>query len=353
MSAPRKYSPRKTLIGFLFIGGLVFFPYVRAHFLPRSIEFNGQTMGTTYTVKIADTRFPDSRLRALQQDIDALLEGVNDVMSTYRPESEISRFNQSTNTQFQNVSPELVTVTRFALKTARESGGALDPTVTPLVDLWGFYRKQDQAIPGADAIAKAREDVGPALIETADVSQLRKTRPGTSLDLSAVAKGYGVDQVLELLMANHCRDVYVNIGGEIRTHGHAPGDQHWRIAVETPHPDASIGEYLYLKLRLDDCAIASSGDYRNYFKSEGRAYSHIIDPRTGYPITNGVASVSVLAPDCMAADALATALMVMGPADGLRLIERLPDTEALLITRDSEGRFSDQRSSGLAAAIIP
>ncbi|MFT5241098.1 MAG: thiamine biosynthesis lipoprotein [Candidatus Promineifilaceae bacterium] len=351
MSRKPNYSPKKTLFGLLFLGALVFYPYLRAQYLPRSVEFGGETMGTYYTVKIADSRMPKRRLRALHADTQALLTKLNTVLSTYDPDSAISRFNSSTNTTPQRVPESLITVTRHALKLSRETGGAFDPTVRPLVDLWGFYGNQDQTIPTQADIDAARRRVGAHLIQTTGNHELTKLHGAASLDLSASAKGYGVDRILQMLVAAGCANVYVDIGGEIRTRGLAPSGKTWRIAVETPLHGVALGETHYLTINLEDRAIASSGDYRNFFQANGKRYSHIIDPRSGYPVSNTVAAVSVLAPDCMHADTLATALMVMQPDAGMALIAQQTNTEALIILRDASGKFHDLRSANFNDAV--
>ncbi|MDE0838367.1 MAG: FAD:protein FMN transferase [Kiritimatiellae bacterium] len=351
MSRKPSYSPKKTLFGLLFLAVLVFYPYLRAQYLPRSVEFGGETMGTYYTVKIADSRMSKRRLRALHANTQKLLQEINADLSTYDPASVISRFNSNTNTTPQLVTESLVTVTRHALKLSRETGGAFDPTVRPLVDLWGFYNKQDQPIPAQADIDSARRSVGAHLIQTTGNDALTKSKSTASLDLSASAKGYGVDRILQMLVSADCANVYVDIGGEIRTRGKSPGGSAWRIAIETPVPGTALGESHYLTITVEDRAIASSGDYRNFFQADGKRYSHIIDPRTGYPISNTVAAVSVLAPDCMHADTLATALMVMQPDAGLALIAQHTNTEALIIMRDASGQFQDLRSPNFNAAI--
>jgi thiamine biosynthesis lipoprotein len=351
VSRKPSYSPKKTLFGLLFLGALVFYPYLRAQYLPRSVEFGGETMGTYYTVKIADSRMSKRRLRALHADTQTLLAKINTALSTYDPYSAISRFNSSTNTTPRLVPESLVTVTRHALKLSRETGGAFDPTVRPLVDLWGFYGNNDQTVPTQADIDAARRRVGAHLIQCVGSDALTKSHSAASLDLSASAKGYGVDRILETLVSAGCANVYVDIGGEIRTSGHAPSGKTWRIAIETPLPGATLGESHYLTINLEDRAIGSSGDYRNFFKADGKRYSHIIDPRSGYPISNTVAAVSVLAPDCMHADTLATALMVMEPTAGMALIAQQTNTEALIILRDASGKFHDLRSADFNAAV--
>ncbi len=280
MTAPRRpYSPRKTLFGLLFLAVLVFYPYLRAANLPRNYEFGGETMGTRYVVKVANSRVPKRHIRRLQKEVQNRLDALNRVFSTYDPTSQISRFNASTNITPISVSPELAGVTAYALKLSRQTGGAFDPTLKPLVSAWGFYYKNRKSIPPETQISQARTRTGPAYIRVPDLNKLQKTHPGLSLDLNAVAKGYAVDEVARLMQEGGCPDVYTDIGGEIKVAGTGPDGGAWRIAIEPPERGSVPGDSEYLRVALSDKSIASSGDYRNFFKDGGTYYAHILDPR--------------------------------------------------------------------------
>ncbi|MCK5849642.1 MAG: FAD:protein FMN transferase [Kiritimatiellae bacterium] len=323
--------------------------FVRTTGGPGEYEFNGQTMGTYYRVIVTGVSLSADDKIMLRNEIEALLKRVNGWMSTFEPESEISLFNACSSTNVFSISPDFAAVTMLALDVARRSEGAFDPTVAPLVDLWGFGKKGDgSVVPGRDKIAELKTQVGFAHLFVDSCGTLRKSLPHLELDLGAVAKGYGVDCVAELLRNHGYVNVLVDIGGEIVAHGVNFREQPWRVSVETPTRGAGIGASHYRILSLSDAAVATSGDYRNYFESGDNAYSHIIDPRSGYPVSNQVASVTVLADNCVTADALATALTVLGVNEGAKLLGQYPGVEAMWIIRDDDGGFSDVMSEGFS-----
>ncbi|MDA0989557.1 MAG: FAD:protein FMN transferase [Verrucomicrobia bacterium] len=347
MTTQRLYSPRKILAALIVLAVLVFWPYLRAARAPRAYAFGGDTMGTTYTVKIVDTQLSESAVRALQRDVEVLLDQLSAQMSTYDPTSEISAFNQSTGRTPFTVSANFAAVTDYALKVADHSGGAFDPTVMPLINLWGFGPNgAPRHVPSHDAISSCRAATGYRTIKVLSDITLMKLLDTASLDLNALAKGYAVDCTAAALQAAGCPNVFVEIGGEIVAAGSSGQGEPWRVSVEVPQHGAGIGEASFAILPLRNQAVATSGDYRNYFEDQGRVFSHILDPRTGYPITNGVASVTVVAKDCMTADALATALMVLGVDGAEKLLNHYPDTEAMIIERQAQESFTAWRSAG-------
>jgi FAD:protein FMN transferase len=270
----------------------------------------GTSMGTTWHVSyIAPKSGPDAE--RLQRGIEEQLERVNGSMSTYRSDSEISRFNASDTQTWFRVSGEFFHVLTTALAVGEKSGGAYDVTVAPLVNLWGFGPDGIRDTPpGADAIAEMRARVGQQNL------RLDTNKPGVmklselSLDFSSLAKGYGVDRVAQWLQEQGVVRYVVEVGGEMRLSGLSGRGDPWRIAIEKPD---SSGRSVAVMLNLTDVAVATSGDYRNYFEANGRHYSHIIDPRTGYPVAHDLVSVTVVHANCMIADAWATALTVLGP----------------------------------------
>ncbi|MEM9187467.1 MAG: FAD:protein FMN transferase [Planctomycetota bacterium] len=318
---------------------------------PGVVAIEGATMGTRYHAKVVVTTPEAFDVAGLKAAIDGRLAELNQVLSTYEPESELSRFNRSPPGEWFPVSADLAAVASFALKTAEESGGAFDPTVGPLVNLWGFGPLGRRETPPTDEeIAVARRVVGyRAVTLRADPPALKKTSQGVYLDFSAIAKGYASDDIGRLITElgdAYLRDAprgegaaplgggyMIEIGGEVATRGTKPGGGPWKIGLQ--RPDAAAGE-LSGVAELRDEALATSGDYRNFFEAGGQSYSHTIDPLTGRPVTHNLAAVTVRAATCMEADAVATALLVMGPGRGYDWAEER-GVAALLIERTENG----------------
>ena len=278
------------------------------------VGFEGQTMGTSYSVKWVDKNA--ARVQALQHRADLALVELNQQMSTYIPDSEISRFNALPGASELEVSDALAFVVAESLRISQDSGGAFDPTVGPLVNLWGFGPDgRIETAPTDAEIEAVRSRVGYANISLLENPTRLKKAGDQYLDLSAIAKGYGVDMLAELLEAQGIKNYLVEIGGELRAKGFKPEGEHWRIAIESPlTSERSIGRIINVK----DIGIATSGDYRNYFEEKGVRFSHTIDPATARPISHRLASVTVLSETCAEADALATTLMVMGDVAGFQ-----------------------------------
>lgn len=295
------------------------------------MELRGETMGTTYMVKVYGA---DGIGQDLALDIDAELRQVNDQMSTYLKSSELSRFNASESTEWFDVSSDTALVVQAALKISLATDGAFDPTVGPLVELWNFGPgKTDGGVPAEAEIAKTRRLVGYRNLEARlDPAGLKKSVSGLRVDLSAIAKGHGVDRVVKLLNSKGAQDVFVEIGGEIRTTGQKGADP-WMVGIQKP--DAATNE-IQVAHPLSGGSIATSGDYRNYFSEDGKRYSHTIDASTGRPVDHQTASVTVIADDCMQADAWATAINVLGADKGLDAA-RENDLSVLVISRDDAG----------------
>lgn len=277
----------------------------------RLSVLSGPTMGTTWSVKYTGT--PDEGVEALKGDIDAALEQVNAEMSTYRSDSNLSRFNNAEPGALMTLPADTVKVLLAALSLSEQTQGAYDVTVGPLVNLWGFGPDPDRFEPPEDGdIERALERVG---WQKLLVSEQQLLQPGgVYVDLSSIAKGFAVDKVAGLLDHHGLKSYLVEVGGELRGKGSKPYNQPWRVAVERPIPGVREVEQV---VDLKDLALATSGDYRNFFESQGRLYSHTIDPRTGYPVEHQLASVSVLHKSAMMADGLATAMTVLGPDNGM------------------------------------
>ncbi|WPL11819.1 MULTISPECIES: FAD:protein FMN transferase [Thiorhodovibrio] len=297
------------------------------------LELQGRTMGTSYSVQIAQPPADVDR-DALQQAITGELERINAEMSTYDPASDLSRFNRSKANDWFPVPSELARVVVEAQRVSRLSDGDFDVTVGRLVNLWGFGpERPPERVPTPAAIAKTLDETGYAkLAVRTDPPALRKTVPGLYVDLSAIAKGYAVDRLAEILSDRGFRDYLVEVGGELRGAGQHP-ERPWRVAIERPESSARA---VFRVVRLNNVAMATSGDYRNFFEQDGKLYSHTINPHTGRPVDHLLASVSVLDESCMRADALATALLVLGPEDGLALAEQ-QGIAAFLIERLESG----------------
>jgi thiamine biosynthesis lipoprotein len=304
---------------------------------PAASEFTGRTMGTIYSVKVAAPDLPAEAHGAIQRAIEERLDRVDRLMSTYLPDSELSRFNRHGANEPFPVAPETLEVFRIAREVSELSGGAFDVTVGPLVAAWGFGATDRIPAPPSEAeLALLRARVGFQRIEITAAGTLTKTLAGAVCDLSAIAKGYAVDQVAAALRGLGYEDFLVELGGEVRAQGRRPDGAFWRVAIERPD---SVPRGVFDVVPLRDVALATSGDYRDYYEVGGRRISHTIDPRTGHPVEHALASVSVLHSDAVRADALATALNVLGPEAGYALAER-EGLAAYFILRQEDGSFT-------------
>lgn len=304
------------------------------------VLLQGRTMGTTYNVKVVAT-IDEVEALQLQQKIDAALQQVNQEMSTYIPDSEISRFNQSTSLEPVEVSSSLARVLAESLRLGKLSEGKLDVTVGPLVNLWGFGPEQrPETVPSDEALAKTKNRIGLDNLVLVG-NKLSKKIPDLYVDLSTIAKGYGVDIVAELLEANGFHNYLVEVGGELRLKGFKHTGELWAIAIEKPIFDP-LGEHRAVQQVIipKDNAVATSGDYRNYFEADGERFSHIIDPDSGKPIHHNLVAVTVIAPSSMTADGLSTMLMVMGAKQGMDFAIK-HDLAALFIAKSEDG-FNEQ-----------
>lgn len=306
-------------------------------------------MGTYYSVKAVNPPAGVIQER-LQRGVDRVLAEVNREISTYDPESELSRFNRNPSTDWIEVSPGLLGVVAEGQRISQLSGGAFDVTVGPLVNLWGFGPEPKPArVPPEEAIAAAQARVGYQQLELrAEPPALRKARADLYVDLSALGEGYGADRVAEYLIAEGVRDFMVAVAGAIRVGGKSPRGTAWAIAIEEPTPGKRAVQRV---IQVAAGGLSTSGDYRNYFEEDGKRYSHEIDPRTGRPIEHRLAAVTLLGDTAMAADGLATALMVLGEARGVALAEA-QGLAALFIVRMGDG-FSETATSGFSPYLSP
>jgi thiamine biosynthesis lipoprotein len=307
----------------------------------------GETMGTGYSVKISG-KVRQKDLKILSRQIDAELAEVNRQMSTWDPESEISRFNHSASTAPFSCSQGFAEVVGRALELSESTGGAFDPTLQPLLNLWGFGSEGDvRRVPTEEEISKVWKTTGWRKLSVGEPATLSKTEPELSLALGAIAKGYGVDVLASLLDKAGYRNWFVEIGGEVVVRGRNPDGEPWKVGIQYPSTNP-MDERLQGIVHLKGGAVATSGDYRNYLEEGGTIYSHILDPRSGRAVRSPTASVTVVAPDCTDADGMATALFVMGAAEGLDWVEQRPGVEALFLERDGKGEIIEKFSSGFA-----
>ncbi|MCY9844423.1 FAD:protein FMN transferase [Vibrio caribbeanicus] len=311
----------------------------------EQIHLYGPTMGTTYNVKYLPQKDAPSR-EQFQREIDRLLEEVNDQMSTYRKDSELSRFNQSRSSDSFTVSSQTATVVKEAIRLNALTMGALDVTVGPLVNLWGFGPEaRPSVVPSDTELAERKAMTGIEHLKV-EGNSLQKDLPNLYVDLSTIAKGWGVDVVADYMQSQGIKNYMVEVGGEIRLKGHKREGIPWRIAIEKPDVNRRAMQEI---IEPGNMAMATSGDYRNYFEREGIRYSHIIDPRTGRPIHNKVVSVTVLDKSCMTADGLSTGLMVLGEEKGMQVAEK-ENIPVLMIVKTDDG-FKELTSSAYAAYV--
>lgn len=315
--------------------------------LRPAYRLSGATMGTTFNIEVVAP--PDIVQKDfLESQVSLVLARIEKSMSTYDPESELSRFNAQSGSDWFAVSAELCDVVAAAQGLAVLTGGAFDVTVGPLVNLWGFG--PDFTVtepPSAERVAEVMQWTGSRHLQT-DCSQpaLAKAMPALYVDLSAYAKGYGVDRVAAMLDDFGLSNYFVEIGGEIRVSGTNAKDRPWSIAIEAPNRGSRSVSRI---IELCNTAVATSGDYRNYLEHDGRYYSHIIDPRSGQPVSNGVAAITVVADSTALADALATGLMVLGPDEGLLLAEQ--QDVAVLFQLRAENGVQERMSTRFAREL--
>ncbi|NQV15282.1 FAD:protein FMN transferase [bacterium] len=316
--------------------------------LHYEFALNGSTMGTSYHVAIVGDSLDASQRSLIAASIDSVLKDFNQILSTFEIHSEISRFNRNKTAAPIKVSPELAHVVKTGLDFCEKSDGAFDITVAPIVNFFGFgFEPGEDRFPTVEEIDAWLQLTGCDKIEVGD-STLTKTDPRVSIDLSAIAKGDASDHVSNFLLGKGYYNIFVEIGGEIMTHGINKYGKAWLIGIDRPNFGGAPGADLQRVIKLSDMAVASSGDYRNYREVEGMRISHTIDPRTGAPIDHHLAAVSVISENCMKADGLATSVMVLGQEYGLEWLEAYPDAEGLLIIREADGSFKEFMTSGFS-----
>jgi len=301
---------------------LVFFLQGCSEETPSAYQFQqfGETMGTTFSVKIP--RLPEAvNQKDLQDDISGILKVINSTMSTYDSNSELSRLNKNYSTDWIEISPQMAKVLKQAIAVSELTQGAFDITIGQLVNLWGFGPDEPRKIvPDQTKLSNVTKKTGyRSLSLQINPPAIRKSISEVYIDLSALAKGFGVDQIAERLDHLGIKDYLIEIGGELRVKGSKIDGNPWRIAVEKPEEGKRAIEQV---IELRNIAVATSGDYRNFFKAHNMRFSHTIDPKTGSPVLHKLASVTVLDKSAMRADAFATAFMVMGADTAFELAEQ-------------------------------
>jgi thiamine biosynthesis lipoprotein len=303
-------------------------------------------MGTTYNVKVAGRALSDGEQARAREAVQRAFDDVVGRMSTFESDSELSRFNRHRDDEPFALSRETLAVLALAQRVSAASGGAFDVTVAPLVDAWGFGPGRMNRVVGEAEIGALEARVGwKMLVADPAAGTASKARPDLRADLSGIAKGYGVDRAARALEALAITDYVVEAGGEVRARGLNAEAIPWRIGIEQPDV---LPRRAHFVLPLHDLSMATSGDYRIFFERDGQRYCHEIDPATGRPIRHGLASVTVVAADCAYADAMATALIVMGPDKGAAFATAR-GLAAYFMVRRADGSFSDLRTPALAA----
>ena len=298
---------------------LILSPLISCQSSEKIVKLHGSTMGTQYHITLirseSTNSIPTSKIK---KQIKSLLSNINQQMSTYISDSEISKFNKYQQSDWFPVSIDFADVVLASKKVSKLSQGAFDITISPLIDLWGFGNKTQVEIPTDKQIQTTFRYIGYQLLEVRRTPPaLRKLNKNLRIDLSAIAKGFAIDKITTYLNQIGFNNTLVEIGGEIRTQGFNARGKPWRIGIESPNNnDAKVNNSLI----TSNISMATSGDYRNYFVKNNRRYSHTIKPKTGKPVNHHLASVTVLDESAMIADAYATALMVLGEEKGRTFI---------------------------------
>lgn len=298
------------------------------------LTMTGETMNTYYRIKIRS----DKENNLLHNSIKEELQRINDEMSVFESDSEISRINNDDTGEWIDISPEMSEVLKDAYLTYTESNGYFDPTVGKLIDLWGFGTSRNtKRVPDDEKITEALKSTGYNKLRfNNDFTQVKKNNPDLKIYLSALAKGYGVDRIARLLQDNGYTDFIVEIGGEVKARGNRnPESKGWNVAVVQPNTQTNDNAYI---VGLKNFSVATSGDYRNFFYYKDKRYSHTISPKNGYPVEHSLASATVFHESCMHADALATAIMAMGEKKGLAFANN-NKLAVVLFVREDDNTF--------------
>ncbi len=322
------------LVSLTILGALCIYLIFRKREAPYQ-HIQGTTMGTiSYNVKYQNI---DGKY-ALDSEIDSILVHFNQILSTYISDSEISQFNRSSTDTFLISSDLFIRVLEESKEVYEKTNGYFDPTVGPLVNEWGFGPKKDHQIDSAK-VEQLLNLVGMNKISF-DNQFIVKLNPASQLDFSAIAKGYAVDIVADYLSSLKIDNFMVEIGGEVRCSGLSPRKAPWKIGINDPLVAKEAASKLFAVAALTNQAVATSGNYRNYYFKNGRKYAHTIDPHTGFPSEHKLLSASVFASECMKADAYATGFMSMGLEKSLEILKKESTISAMLIYQDSSNNMA-------------
>ena len=302
-------------------------------------------MGTTYSVKLVFKHTKQNNIK-IKNSIDSLLFNLNQQMSTWIKESEISIFNENLSTEPQKISDDFFYVLEQGKIINQKTGGMFDYTIFPIMDLWGFgpSANKEKKTPNKDEIENVLRYVGAEKIQF-NYPYIKKLHPKIQLDLNAIAKGYAVDKIHDWLVLKGFSNIFVEIGGEVRCSGVNASNSQWLIGIDTPLENSFPGQKLFSKTILNNESMATSGNYRNFRSQNGKIINHTIDPISGFPLETNVVSVSVKADKCLTADAWATALMVLSFEAGMKKVEEDETIEALWIILGKRGDFKQYSSS--------
>lgn len=330
--------------------------------IPNTVRITGSTMGTTWSVVMRRSELlgSDSILtnevakfdlspEAIKHTLDSAMIALNNEVSNWEEGSTVVRFNASESGIGVSRYPHFLANYELARRAHQRTAGAFEPTILPLTDYWGFGSGRERIEAGVDTAEVQRRlaRIGMDKIELVADTFLRKLDPTVLLDLGGSAKGYGVDLMVQILRERYgLKNFLVEIGGEMYAAGRKTPSQRWRVGINLPREDAALNA-LAEAMPLEDAAVATSGNYRNFYRVEGEVYSHTLNPRTGFPERNRLLSASVIAPDCATADAFATACMVLGPQGARQLIEDQADLEAYFLVSEAGGTMQPVFSSGL------
>ncbi|MGR9000393.1 MAG: FAD:protein FMN transferase [Gammaproteobacteria bacterium] len=311
----------------------------------RVQKLEGYTQGTTYHISYWSETPVDSK--ALKTGIDRELAHIDQILSNYRSDSVIETFNHTESTESQDVGNEIVSLVRVAQHVHQASQGCYDLTIKPLFELWGF-KADTLNIPTAAAIQSNLQQTGMDKLEVVDDSHLRKKQADLQIDVSSIAQGYSVEKISQLMEQNQISNYLVEIGGELKTNGHKPDAGAWRIAVERPLPGEQTMQKIITTPKDSPLAIMTSGTYRHYFDDQGQRYSHILDARTGQPVTHNLVSTTVLHENPVVADAWSTALLCLGQQDGMKAANA--EKIAVLFIQQQGDQLIESKSDALSAS---
>ncbi len=298
---------------------------------------NGNAQGTTYQITYLEK---DSTVAKIQ--IDSIFNRIDSSLSLYKPYSLINKFNKSE--WGCELDDHFINVVKKAIQAYKETNGSFDITVKRLVQAWGFGEPKNNSKPDSSSILALQKCTGTFMLKL-DENKLRKQNPCVQIDCNGIAQGYTVDVISDFLEKNYIKDYMVELGGEIRVKGKNQLDKQWRVGVEMPGVDA---DFLPAKhtIYLSSGAVTTSGNYRNYFVKDGKTYSHLINPVTGYPVDNGMISVTVVAKDAITADAFDNGFMIMGVKKSLKFLAHKKDMEAYFVYKKEDGTISDTATTG-------